>query len=365
MDRTDPAKCQFVFQNSYDVEEMAERFDSNKPIFIEAHKLTCAAKSTKSILNYFMPEALELAHEYHRKLPQRLRNYLRKGRGISDAVIDRFLLGWNGSRITMPIFDGRGELAFFKLAKDPEDKTDSPKVLATPGARAELYGWERVLAKPEEIIICEGEFDRLVLESRGFAAVTSTGGAATFRREWAEALFAIPTIYVCFDNDLAGRIGADRVARLIPHARIVQLPQEVGEGGDVTDFFVRLGKSSEEFLQLLQAACPLPEGQRVTHPEVYDRRPRSAGDNEVERLKSSIPIEDFIARYVTLRVSGRNYTARCPFHEDHTPSFVVYPQSQSFHCFGCREHGDVLRFLMRVEHLTFPEALHVLRELTP
>src|SRR5205807_8224443 len=120
-----------------------------------------------------MIEGLPLAQEYHRNLPERLRDYLRQERGISDAVIDRFLLGWNGSRITIPVFDRQGELAFFKLAKDPNDQTASPKMLATPGARAELYGWDRALLKPEQIIICEGEFDRLELESRGFAAVTS------------------------------------------------------------------------------------------------------------------------------------------------------------------------------------------------
>ena len=127
-----------------------------------------------------MPEGLELAQEYHRVLPQRIRDYLREVRGISDAVIDRYFLGWNGSRITIPIFDRQGESAFFKLAKDPEDKSHSPKMLAISGAHAALYGWERVLACPEQIIICEGEFDRLVLESHGFAAVTSTGGAVTF-----------------------------------------------------------------------------------------------------------------------------------------------------------------------------------------
>src|SRR2546427_9006252 len=81
-----------------------------------------------------MTDGLALAQEYHRHLPQRIRNYLHEARGISDPVIGRHLLGWNGSRITIPIFDRHGRLAFFKLAKDPEHKTDSPKMLATPGA---------------------------------------------------------------------------------------------------------------------------------------------------------------------------------------------------------------------------------------
>src|SRR5689334_19697029 len=111
-----------------------------------------------------MSEGLELARQYHLNLPERLRDYLRRERGIADAVTDRHLLGWNGSRITIPIFDRAGQFAFFKLAKAPNDQTASPKMLATPGARAELYGWERVFANPEQIIICEGEFDRLALE---------------------------------------------------------------------------------------------------------------------------------------------------------------------------------------------------------
>jgi len=311
-----------------------------------------------------MPESLKLAEEYHRNLPQRIRDYLRQARGLSDAIIEQHLLGWNGSRITIPIFDRDGQLAFFNLAKDPEDKSDSPKMLATPGARAELYNWQTVLAKPEQVIICEGEFDRLVLESRGFAAVTSTGGAATFRPEWADALREIPSIYMCFDNDAAGRAGAERVARLIPHARIVRLPEEVGHGGDVTDFFVRMGRSREEFLRLLEAAQPLPKEKCSTVPALK-RAPVWAANRgeEVDRLKSGVAIEEFIGRYIELYTSGQNYKARCPFHEDRNPSFVVYPKTQSFHCYGCRAHGDVLSFLMRKESLTFPEALNVLREL--
>src|SRR5437867_10002405 len=123
---------------------------------------------------------LDPATRYHEALPGRIRQYLNPQRGIPDLLIDAHQLGWDGTRITIPIFNREGELAFFKLAKDPEDRSDSPKMLATPGARAELYGWEDVRHVPEEIIICEGEFDRLALKAQGFRAVTSTGGARVF-----------------------------------------------------------------------------------------------------------------------------------------------------------------------------------------
>src|SRR5207249_2207134 len=253
-----------------------------------------------------MPKELELAREYHGNLPARIRQYLTQDRGISGEVIERHLLGWNGNRITIPVFNRSGGFACFKLAKDPEDKSDSPKMLASPGAKAELYGWERVLAKPDHLIICEGEFDRLVLESQGFAAVTSTGGAGTFRREWAEALREIPEVYVCFDRDDAGQKGAERVGGLIPRARLVELPEEVGEGGDVTDFFVRLKKSREDFLRLFETAVrPLPE------PPAPDGLSagsfRATGDSEIARLKSCVRLEELVGRHVALRQRGTTY----------------------------------------------------------
>jgi len=79
-------------------------------------------------------------------------------------------------------------MAIFKLARDPEDRMPAPKMMTKPAAPAELYGWGEVLKKPSQIIICEGEFDRLVLEAKGFTAVTSTGGAGVFRAEWAKEL---------------------------------------------------------------------------------------------------------------------------------------------------------------------------------
>jgi DNA primase len=79
-----------------------------------------------------------------------------------------------------------------------------------------------------------------------------------FRREWAEAFKEIPRVYLCFDRDPAGNTGARKVARLITHARVVELPDDIGESEDITDFFVRLGGTEEDFRRLLEQAQPLP-----------------------------------------------------------------------------------------------------------
>ncbi len=175
-----------------------------------------------------MPHDLTaLAAEYHRNLPDRIRAYLH-ARCIPDEIIELHRLGWNGQRITIPITNRDSVVACFKLAKDPEDQSRAPKMLTSRGGRVELYGWERVLAKPCRLIICEGEFDRLVLEAHGIAAVTSTGGAGSFREEWAADLTAVPELYLCFDRDDAGRHGALRLGQVLPHAKVIQLPDEVG-----------------------------------------------------------------------------------------------------------------------------------------
>jgi len=305
---------------------------------------------------------LDLAGQYHTALPARIRAYLNQ-RGISDPVIDLHLLGWNDTRITVPVFDRDGQLAFFKLAKDPEDEGPGPKMMTSPGGYAELYGWERVRVKPCRIVVCEGEFDRLILESQGFAAVTSTGGAGVFRTEWAEAFAEIPEVYNCFDWDDAGRRGALRVARMIPQAKLVELPEEVGPGGDVTDFFVRLGRSREEFEKLLETA-QTPPPEKMPEPVVALAPGRQrAPSAEVARIKDRVPIAEFVGRYVLLRRSGRAFVGLCPFHEDHRPSFTVYSEKGNFHCYGCGEHGDVIAFLMKFRRLTFPEAVQILQRL--
>lgn len=316
-----------------------------------------------SRMNNTPNDLLRLAEAYHADLPPRIRAYL-NGRGIPDALIDRHLLGWNGTRITVPIPNRQGEVAFFKLAKDPDDQTDSPKMLAPRGMRYELYGWEQLLARPERLVICEGEFDRLVLEAQGFPAVTSTGGAGTFRREWTGDFAAISEVFLCFDRDEAGWRGTQRVGRYIPHAKVVVLPEEVGEGGDVTDFFVRLGRSREDFEKLLADAKPVPPPSEPERPPLRTWRSGDPSRERVERIKREVPIAEVIGRRITLSRSGSVFLGRCPFHEDDRPSLAVYPETKSFYCFGCSKYGDAITFVRELDHLTFPEALDALEKHT-
>lgn len=201
-------------------------------------------------------ELLACARRYHGALSPRIRAYLH-GRGVTDAVIDRLLIGWSGWRITVPIYDRTGEVRFFTLLKDPADPGDGPFTLSAPGAGAELYGWEHVRQAMEEVTVCDGVFERLLLESLGYAAVSSTESGA-FRREWAQALSAVPRIYLCFKRDTEGRALGARLARMLPRARLVSLPPSAGEGG-VGDFFLRFGGTLTAFDALLAGARPVPE----------------------------------------------------------------------------------------------------------
>ena len=64
-------------------------------------------------------------------------------------------------------------------------------------------------------------------------------------------------------------------------------------------------------------------------------------------------IEQVIGSYVTLKRAGSNYNGLCPFHNEKTPSFTVFPATKSFYCFGCGAGGDVISFVMRSENLEY------------
>jgi DNA primase len=80
-------------------------------------------------------------------------------------------------------------------------------------------------------------------------------------------------------------------------------------------------------------------------------------NDPVSEVRERTDIVDLVSAYVPLKKTGRSYKGLCPFHQEKTPSFIVFPESQNFHCFGCGKGGDAFTFYMGVERVEFREAL--------
>lgn len=85
-------------------------------------------------------------------------------------------------------------------------------------------------------------------------------------------------------------------------------------------------------------------------------------DSFLQELKMKTDIEDVISTYVTLKRRGATQVGLCPFHNEKTPSFTVYPATQSFYCFGCGAGGDAITFLKKIENLDYLDAVKTLAQ---
>ncbi|MBN1894386.1 DNA primase [bacterium] len=83
-------------------------------------------------------------------------------------------------------------------------------------------------------------------------------------------------------------------------------------------------------------------------------------DEKIEEVRLATDLVELVSQYVTLKKRGKGYTGLCPFHQEKTPSFSVDPVRGLYHCFGCGEGGTAFTFVMKMEHVGFPEALQTL-----
>ncbi|MBN1381162.1 MAG: DNA primase [Deltaproteobacteria bacterium] len=83
-------------------------------------------------------------------------------------------------------------------------------------------------------------------------------------------------------------------------------------------------------------------------------------EDKIDEIRNRTDIVSLVSEFVTLKKAGKNFLGLCPFHKEKTPSFTVNPDKQIFYCFGCGEGGNAISFLMKMNQMTFPEAVRYL-----
>ena len=218
---------------------------------------------TMQTMQMQMEEIEAQVKQFNEAMPTEIRRYLNE-RFISDEIIEQYQLGYDAKirAIVIPIKNDADAYIGFKYRRDPRQKNaGGQRYWFTEGLKVQIYGWEHLSNPPSHLVLCEGELDRLVLEGQGIAAITATCGAGSkFEQEWISQLRSIGVVYICYDRDEAGIKAAEQLAKIIPHSKIVTLP-EMGEGKkDITDFF-QGGHDIEDFKKLFSDART---GEEVT-----------------------------------------------------------------------------------------------------
>lgn len=167
---------------------------------------------------------------WHDTMPAARRWYWTQ-RGLTDATIDRFLLGFDGSRYTIPALYRGVPFGVKRRQSEIADKF-SDKYVSVAGSRVGIFNAD-VLWTSRDVIICEGEIDAMLLSQVGYNAISSTGGAGTWRAQWATLFAGVPNIVILYDNDDAGRNGALLVRSTLARARIATYPDGIKDAGEL------------------------------------------------------------------------------------------------------------------------------------
>lgn len=261
-----------------------------------------------------------LVREYHQRLMRLtgpIRDMLKERRGLTDATLKRFQLGWDGERITIPVYDEFNVLVNFRRYKW-NSTDDQWKVLNyvdeynNSYGEVRIFGIDRVTDPDVEYVVwSEGELDRICAEQHGFPTACATSGAGTWKPEWTKLFRNKKRVYIAQDNDEAGRIATQKLCEKlyrVVDVYVVNWPENFPAKGDITDFFTKCGQTSQDFQVLLDNAT------RYIDPSMVEERVADETEAQEVHLSDSSEAGFYGKRLrIPVMVSGKDNTPYlCP-----------------------------------------------------
>ena len=274
--------------------------------------------------------------------------------------------------IIIPVCDFDGNLLYNKYRRSPLSN-EGPKYLYDKGGKIALYG-AQMAKDAKTVLITEGEMDCLVAWSCNIPAVTSTSGAMSFQDSWI-SFFDDKEVILCFDNDPAGGEGMARTLEILPHAKVMFLP-DVPNLKDISDYasmgnsLVDLMRTAKHF-DSIEAIIEDRSKCLATYDSVYfhdacikrmKEQQKPAPKTGKKDLTNGTDIEKARAFPISELIDFKNDKARCPFHNEKTPSLQYYPADNHCYCFGgCGRAYDAIDVYMKINNCGFKQAVAKLK----
>jgi len=289
---------------------------------------------------------------------------------ITEQVQSDFNIQFD-EHIIIPVYDENGEFYFNKYRRNPLSDTGI-KYWYDKGGKVTLYGYHKA-KDSDTILLTEGEKDCLVAWSHNIPAITSTGGANSFQKEWAD-LLKDKEIIICFDNDDAGANGMVRTLNILPNAKILLLP-DMPNVKDISDYVTHGGnineliKTAKHFNFIEEVASDrlqrLAMFKSVLFHDAYIKEHTKINTYTERKSFSSDKVTNAklapMGNFIELKANK----CCCPFHNEKTPSFQYYPKTNTAYCFGqCGRVYDVIDVYRNQKNCTFIQAVSELNKLS-
>lgn len=174
--------------------------------------------------------SLEQIMHWHETMPNSRRQYWHE-RGLNDQTIGEFLLGWDGQRYVIPSLYRFVPFGVKRRQSEIDDGI-AAKYTQIVNSKIGIFNADMLLTA-KTVVICEGEIDAMLMHQHSWHAVSSTGGAGSWKAEWAKFFTHVRSTFILYDNDKAGEEGARKVQQSIRRAKIIRLPDGIKDIGEL------------------------------------------------------------------------------------------------------------------------------------